>query len=216
MTLFRFNALCVSAAMLLVSASGLRAQQPPPSGPPPRPDVLLKVDVVLSRWQADKQSANLPFTLWLDVARTTTANLRVGVDVPTGSNTTTSARTSGSGATSSTTTTGSNTTTEYRNIGTSIDCFVNPLSDGRFAISVRLQDSSIYSATAQRQAALAQRGLASPLQVIPQRIDPSAFRTFTMNNELRMRDGQTLQFATATDKITGETLKVDVTINVVK
>ena len=31
-----------------------------------------------------------------------------------------------------------------------------------------------------------------------------------------MRDGQTIQFAVATDKITGEVLKVDVTINAVK
>ena len=31
-----------------------------------------------------------------------------------------------------------------------------------------------------------------------------------------MRDGQTVQFAMATDKISGETVKVDVTLNVVK
>ena len=31
-----------------------------------------------------------------------------------------------------------------------------------------------------------------------------------------MRDGQTLQFGTATDKVTGETIRVDVTLTVVK
>jgi hypothetical protein len=31
-----------------------------------------------------------------------------------------------------------------------------------------------------------------------------------------MRDGQTLQFAMGTDKISGETLKVEVTLTVVK
>jgi hypothetical protein len=43
-----------------------------------------------------------------------------------------------------------------------------------------------------------------------------AFRSFTMTNSMLMRDGQTVQFATATDKVTGETIRVDVTLSVVK
>jgi hypothetical protein len=46
--------------------------------------------------------------------------------------------------------------------------------------------------------------------------DPMAFRTFSFSNTLALRDGQTVQFATATDKITGEVLKVEVTITVMK
>jgi hypothetical protein len=37
-----------------------------------------------------------------------------------------------------------------------------------------------------------------------------------MNSTLAMRDGWTVQFATATDKIAGETIKVDVTVAAAK
>ena len=43
-----------------------------------------------------------------------------------------------------------------------------------------------------------------------------AFRTFSMSNTQKMRDGQTQQFSLASDKITGEILRVDVTLTVVK
>ena len=43
-----------------------------------------------------------------------------------------------------------------------------------------------------------------------------AFRNFTSNFSLLLKDGQTAQYASATDPVSGETLKVDVTINVLK
>jgi hypothetical protein len=44
----------------------------------------------------------------------------------------------------------------------------------------------------------------------------SAFRTFSFNNTMRMRDGETAEFITATDKITGEIVKAIVTLSVAK
>jgi len=46
--------------------------------------------------------------------------------------------------------------------------------------------------------------------------DPMAFRTFSMQNRLILREGVPQQFTMATDKISGETLRVDVTLTVLK
>jgi hypothetical protein len=37
-----------------------------------------------------------------------------------------------------------------------------------------------------------------------------------VNNQLPVRDGQTIEFATATDKVTGEIIKVLVTMTIAK
>jgi hypothetical protein len=76
-------------------------------------------------------------------------------------------------------------------------------AEGKFSVNVRVQDSSIYTSPSSG------RG-------VPRLVDPLAFRTFSMDNRMEMRDGQTLEFAVATDKVSGETVKVDVTLNVVK
>jgi hypothetical protein len=70
-------------------------------------------------------------------------------------------------------------------------------------VSLRVQDSSIFTADADTRA---------PLKLA----DPMAFRTFTFSNELPMRESQPLLWATATDKITGEILKLEATLTVVK
>jgi len=168
--------------------------------PPPLKSVPLKVDVVFSRFQGDKKIASLPYTMWVNAIREGTGmqqtTLRMGVDVPVG--TVTSTRpTSANNAT--TTTTGP----DFRNVGTSIDCWAFLEEGGRYIVGVRLTDSSIFTGDQQGQAAI-------------RLADPMAFRTFSTSNSITMRDGQTVQFAAATDKITGEIVKVDVTINTVK
>jgi len=43
-----------------------------------------------------------------------------------------------------------------------------------------------------------------------------SIQSFRANESLLLRDGQSLQFTTATDKVTGDVMKVDVTLTVVK
>ena len=43
-----------------------------------------------------------------------------------------------------------------------------------------------------------------------------SFRSFRANDSMMLKDGQTAQFTAATDKVSGETVKVDVTLTVVK
>jgi hypothetical protein len=43
-----------------------------------------------------------------------------------------------------------------------------------------------------------------------------AFRTFTSSFSVLLRDGQTAQHTAATDPVSGEVLRIDVTVNVLK
>jgi hypothetical protein len=65
---------------------------------------------------------------------------------------------------------------------------------------ISLEDSSIYPDDAP---AASSRG------------NPS-FRSFRAANSMVLKSGETGQFTTATDKVTGETVKVDVTLTVLK
>ena len=46
--------------------------------------------------------------------------------------------------------------------------------------------------------------------------EPPVSRSLRFSNELTLRDGQSMQFALATDRISGEGIVIEVTINVVK
>ena len=164
--------------------------------------IPVKIDVVVSRFQGEKKISSLPYTLFVN-ANGNYVNLRIGVDVPVGSSVVTSGNENPTGGGRTTSTSSTTNRTEFRNIGTSIDCWVRQLPDGRFMVNLRVQDSSIFTADADTRA---------PLKLA----DPMAFRTYSFSNEFPMRDGQSLLWATATDKITGEILKLESTLTVVK
>jgi hypothetical protein len=123
------------------------------------------------------------------------ANLRIGVDVPVGTKTTT--RLPDGGREGQTV-----TQPQYQNVGTNIDLRVTSLADGRFGVNVNVTDSSIFNPD-------------SP-QTAGKPSDNSAIRTFQAGNTLTMRDGQTMLLIAATDKVTGEVVKIEVTFSVVK
>jgi hypothetical protein len=169
------------------------------------PLVPVKVDIVLSRSQGDKKVSSLPYTIWANAnEHGNNVSLRLGVDVPVGASLVTSGNENTSGSGRTTTTTSSTTNrVEFRNVGTSIDCLVRQTPDGRFWVRLNVQDSSIFTSDSDAR---------PPLKLA----DPMAFRTFMFSNELPMRDGQSVQWASATDKITGEILKLDATLTVLK
>jgi hypothetical protein len=190
------TALAIVTPVPRLIAQGVTPQQAAPIVP-------LKIDVVVSRFQGDKKISSMPYTLFLE-ANGSSVNLRIGVDVPVGSSVVTSGNENPTGGGRTTTTSSTANRTEFRNVGTSIDCWVRQqLPDGRFLVNLRVQDSSIFTADADARA---------PLKLA----DPMAFRTYTFSNELPMRDGQSLLWATATDKITGEILKLESTLTIVK
>ena len=216
------NLLVGAALALLASSPAIRAQDQPGAGStiipaastpaaagarpaPVTPTAAqgrrnFKVDVVLTRQLAGKDVGRLPFTLWLAAtpasaggtnASSGAQSIRVGVDVPVGTTTKT-----GGSQTAPTTT----VTQEYRNIGTSIDARVSLIDETACSLWVIVQDSSIFVPPA---------GPANTMLA-------EAFRTLSIQNTWTMHDGQTAPFGLATDKVTGETVRLDVTLTVVK
>ena len=87
----------------------------------------------------------------------------------------------------------------YRNLGTNIDCSASALGDGTYRLMLSVEDSQVFRGTA--------------TQVDGPR---ASFQNFRATNQPILRDGQSVQFAVATDKASGEVVKLDVTLNVVK
>ena len=159
--------------------------------------IELKIDLVISRTQGDKKISSLPFTLFAASTESgprnaVSASVRMGVDVPIG--TTTSTR---EGTPASTT-----TRPEYRQIGTQIDCYVTRMADGRYSLALRINDSAIFSPASTSGQTL--------------KLDPAAFKSFSINNTRVIVLGRQEEFGRAADPITGEVVRVDVVVNLAK
>jgi len=86
---------------------------------------------------------------------------------------------------------------QYKNVGTKIDCRASERGDG-YQLGMRLENSSALTGPGASVAG-------APL-----------FRLFETNLDLVLRDGQSMQTVASTDPVTGEVVKIDVTLNVVK
>jgi len=162
----------------------------------------LKIQVVISRYQGEKKISSLPYSMSVTggggrldptagasfVGR---ANLRMGAKVPIAA--TTFGPNANDGKTVS--------SFQYQDVGTNIDCQVWAMDDGRFRVEIAIDDSSIYPDDKDMPGIV--KG------------NPS-FRSFRGSDSMLLKDGATAQFTTATDKVSGETVRVDVTLTVVK
>lgn len=96
-------------------------------------------------------------------------------------------------------------TFSYRNIGMNLDVReITPLPDGRYRLTLNLDDSSVLEAStpAERQAVANAPG---PI-----------IRSNSFAAGLIMRDGQAQQFSLTTDKISGETMRAELTLTVLR
>jgi Flp pilus assembly secretin CpaC len=146
------------------------------------------VQVVLSRYQGEKKISSLPYTLTVTTNGATTS-VRMGAEIPIAMTVTQGGPVPVSSF-------------NYRSIGTSIDCSAAALDDGRYYLHLTIEDSSIYpddSATG-----------ADKIGSHP------SFRSFKSDNSVYVSDGQSAQYTTATDKVTSEVVKVDVTMSVLR
>jgi len=175
----------------LVSSQSLAAQAPLT---PPKPgQQSLKVQVVLSRYQGEKKMSSLPYTLTVTPNMPGKTILRMGAQIPL--------------ATSVSVTDGGPPVSSfnYREVGTSIDCAAATMEGGKYYLLITIEDSSIYpNEDAGVGAGPGKAGL------------HPAFRSFKSDEAIVLSDGQSSQYTSATDKVTGEVVKVDVTLSVVK
>jgi hypothetical protein len=93
-------------------------------------------------------------------------------------------------------------------VGTTISCIATPAPAGQFKLELVVGDSSVYDDTAKPPT--------GPQPLSPAANPLPALRSFSSSNTLTLKDGQSSQFTTATDRITGEVTKADVTLTVAK
>jgi hypothetical protein len=147
----------------------------------------LRLQVVLSRYKGDTKVSSMPNTLWVNVKGPEDRN-ESSLHI---------------GVSVPVHVIANNTpTVAFKDVGNRITCSAVPLADGRYSLSFSVEQSSVDNPPGASSQA-GQSGM--PL-----------LKSFWSNFTMVLRDGQTVQAVSATDPVTGEVLKVDVTLNVVK
>ena len=90
----------------------------------------------------------------------------------------------------------------FKNVGTSVSCRAEEADGSRYKLSCGFEQSTLH-ANGEKPAAEAE-----PF--------PPVLRNFNSEASFFLRDGQTSQLTVATDPVSGDVVKVDVTLNVVK
>ena len=173
-------------------------QPTPPAAQAPSDVVPLKVQIVVSRSKGDTPVSSLPFELMVNANARANTTLNMGVDVPVPA--------------------GPNSIT-YRRVGNNITCSSARYENGTVTLELSIEDSSVHAD--QSPAGPSGTSPAPPSSATP---PPGGatyaagsgppwplFRSFSTTTVVSMREGQSVQFTLATDKQTGETLKVSVT-----
>jgi hypothetical protein len=197
------RAMAIAALMTATGYVAVQAQDPvqaPPRLPGAssqakivKPLVPLKITVVIARFQGQKRTGNLPFEMIVNADGDSTS-LQMGADVPYAQ----TAFVPGPEAKAEV----RQVSYTFRPIGTNINCSAVTTDDGRFKVVLTVLDSQIFNDPLP--------GTSPALSGVP------SFQSFTSNSQLILRDGQTIQYNTAVDKATGEQIKLDVTLNVLK
>jgi Flp pilus assembly secretin CpaC len=198
----------IATAAVLVLGAAPWAQEAAPAKPqntqpqpaaPKRQVTALMLEVTLSRYNGDKRISSVPYTLAVTPDSRGGASLRVGGEVaipvivagaPAASDDAKAAQQE------------SRRNYSYRSIGTNIDGVAAVAEDGRFRIGITVEDSSVYPA------AEATKNMAT-VSGAP------AFRSFRSSNTVTLRDGQSIEYLAATDRISGETVRISVKLTVV-
>ncbi|HEY7169572.1 MAG TPA: hypothetical protein VH417_01925 [Vicinamibacterales bacterium] len=187
-----------------LAASGVAAAAQDQTAPRSTP---LRVQLVISRYQGEKKVSSAPFefvvnaTPQLPGVPEEPSRVRMGVELPVAAGVAAAAPLPNAG--------GGQTPGQYRAFGTNIDCFAKMLGDGRFKLGLTVEESSPY-------------GNQDTARLTPSPGDNNAlrsgpvFRSYRLSNTLVLRDGQSQQFSSATDRFSGEVVKMDVTVAVIK
>ena len=199
---YRLFAITVTVLMLAVTVG---AQNPPPvqaapdvspvARPSRQPLVPLEIQIVIARYQGEKRISSMPYLMAVN-ANGERASLNMGAEVAIP---TTAFAPAADGK--SPTPVGLRSY-NYRSIGTNIVCGAMTADEGRFDVNISIDDSSVFM----KEDGTAATGAG----------DMPAFRSFKSRNTLLLRDGQTRQYTAATDRVSSETIRIEVTLKVVK
>jgi len=159
--------------------------------------VPLKVQLTLMRFKGDKKISSVPYMLGV-LTNSQKTSLRMGVQVPVPVTMFTGKSEGGAAAVPQ-------TSYNYRDVGTNIDCEAGNLGNGLFNLIIAVDDSTLFL---DRSAESAEE------KKIPR--DIPAFRSFRVSFAILLRDGQTMQYAAATDPISGEVMRIEVSLSLAK
>lgn len=163
------------------------------------PRATLRVQLVIQRFQQDRRQASMPYTFLVSTqprgrvaqpGQPGSVRMRMGVDTPVP--TVTVDAESGKSK---------ETGFQYRNVGTNIDCWADDLGGGLYQLHLKVENSSALPAAAGPAGGNGQT-VAAPL-----------FRRFETSIAPVLKDGQTVQTVASTDPVTGEVVKIEVTMN---
>jgi hypothetical protein len=198
------------AAMVWISTAAISAAQPP-EAPQPKPltpgaksaqNIPLELQVVISRYQGDKRISSLPYVLSLKSAPISQrrgdygAVLRLMSRVPVRTQLSTPSPADGKPAPPM-------SSVNYENVGTNIDVGATAMEDGRFEVTIVINESSVVTDP-------------QDLKGTPGSDSYPVFRSYQSTNTLFVKDGQTSQFTAASDRVSGEVVRVEVKLTVLK
>jgi hypothetical protein len=212
------NLVMTLAAVISMSGLGAAAAQEPSTAPAPlsrtpptaqtspnspklQQNIPLELQVVISRYQGEKRISSLPYVLSLKSyvnsfrSGPTGASLRLGSRVPIRSQ---MFAPPSDGKPASTT-----NSVSYENVGTNIDAGASMLEDGRFEVTVIINESSVVTDP-------------QDLKATPGSDSYPVFRSYQSTNTFFVKEGQTTQFTAASDRVSGEVVRVEVKLTVVK
>jgi Flp pilus assembly secretin CpaC len=177
----------LSALLALVLTAAVAGAQEK-AEKPHKPGTPLKVQVLFSRYQGERKVSSMPYTLTVNADDRPTA-VRVGIQVPV-------LVFQGPDK---------GTTVAYKEVGNNLDCSAESLPDGRFVLAFSLEQGSVYMDDVTTKSVREAAAFHAPV-----------LRNFKSQTNVTLRDGQSVEYIAATDPISGEVLKIDVTLHVVK
>jgi hypothetical protein len=189
----RFMYLCLLCALCLPVQQS-RAQDKPQDRPKPeeraKPSIPVKVQIVFTEYDGDKKISSMPYSFMAiadeHVGGYYSTSLRTGVRVPVEMGS-------------------KDQQTTYMDIGSNIDCGIRSEDDGRFRVYLIFDRSALYPNKSSEGERLVANPNGQPL-----------IRQFRTSENLILKDGQTSENIFSTDPLSGHTLRVFVTINVLK
>ncbi|RPI52342.1 MAG: hypothetical protein EHM55_16725 [Acidobacteria bacterium] len=193
---YHFHTIGIVVALALTLHAAGHAQEPAPKPVAEKPSatqpargaiVPVKLQVVISRYQGDKRLSSMPYSVSVFVGGPR-ASLRLGAQVPI--------------ATTQVTDGVKTPSFSYRDVGISIDASAILVEPGVYRADITIEDSSISSA--------------NQVQGAPSISGVPVFRHFRTADSVLLRDGQPALFSTASDPVSGEVMRAEVTLNVVK
>jgi hypothetical protein len=199
----RLLILCLAGVFAAGTATADPPAAPPDAAKPAavprrmRAEIPLRVQAHFQTSLGEKKTSSIPYSLTC-LAMDEPGSPRGGSFVRIGTEIPIPVTTAGAGTETPT------TSFQYRNVGTNIECGAETMPDGRYLLTLKYEQSSIYTSDG-KMPTLLTPGLNVP-----------AFKTWVTTLRTAFRDGQTIQTTAGTDPNTGETATLDVTLSVMK